>query len=98
MSILQEKINPLNLIGQRKLNYMPVHFTVFKLPVQRVIGINSQIEIINRWVYQNLNSRYCIRKKYDLNSERILTEFWEIGFEDPRELTMLCLGCPHINQ
>ena len=90
MSLGKGTVNPLNVLGQRRLQYSPKHF--------ETMNINSvyHVDIIDAWVYYHLNSRYCIRKKQGLNSERKIIDVWEIGFEDPLELTLFTLGCPYL--
>ena len=92
MSLGKGTINPLNVIGQRRLSYNPKHFETMN------IVIKQSVEIIDAWIYYNLNSRYCIRKKQGLNPERKIIDIWEIGFEDPQELTLFNLGCPYLNK
>lgn len=90
MPLSKGYINPLNAIGQRKLTYIPPHFAVLKL--QGFIDFNN----LDLWIYTNLNSRYCIRKKQVLNDERKIELIYEIGLEEPGELSMLSLTCPYL--
>ena len=53
---------------------------------------------IDDWMYTTLNSRYCIKKSHMLDSNNKITEMCEIGVEDPKELTMLSLGCPYLHK
>lgn len=92
MALLKGSVNPLNVLGQRRLRYIPLHFAVLKL--QNFY----HVEKIDQWIYYNLNSRYCVKLKQGLNFERKLIDICEIGLEDPRELTLLSLSCPHLNQ
>lgn len=92
MALLKGTVNPLNVVGQRRLPYIPLHFSVLK------ISNCYQVEKIDQWIYYNLNSRYCVKLKQGLNSDRKFTDICEIGVEDPKELTMLSLSCPYLNQ
>jgi hypothetical protein len=45
-----------------------------------------------------LNGRYAIRDSFGLDENRKLVPFTEIGMEDPKELTMLAIGCQHLHK
>jgi hypothetical protein len=92
MSLAKGTINPLNVLGIRKLTFIPAHFSKITFSNLR------NIEEINRWIYSNLNSRYCIRLKQSLNTDKKIIEIIEVGFEEPKELTMFSLSCPHLNK
>jgi hypothetical protein len=92
MSLVKGSVNPLNVLSARRLHYMPKHFAVMS------ISETYQIDMIDTWIYQNLDSRYAITKslKVDLNNK--LVEIHEIGVEDAKELTMLSLSCPYLDK
>jgi hypothetical protein len=92
MALLKGSVNPLNVVGQRRLSYIPEHFSKMK------ISDAYQIEKIDQWIYYNLNSRYCVKLKWDLDDSRKFADVCEIGVEDPKELTMLSLACPYLNR
>lgn len=91
MSLMRGTVNPLNVLGVRKLLYIPSHFG--KTHTQNL----KDIQNIDDWIYSNLNSRYCIKKNHVIDDNNRITEVCEIGLEDPRELTMLSLGCPYLH-
>ena len=91
MALARGRINPLNVLGLRRLNTIPPHFgtlTIYNI---------DDVEKINYWIYYNLNSRYCIKIQQGLNENRQITDLCEIGVEDPKELTMLSLACPYLD-
>lgn len=90
MALYKGRVNPLNVVGQRKLSHIPPHFNV--MTVNNV----SQQENIDRWIYNNLNSRYCVKLTQCLDDKRKIIDVCEIGIEDPREITMLGLACPFL--
>lgn len=92
MALIRGEVNPLNVAGQRRLSFIPDHFAKMKLKSDLPIGD------IDAWVYQNLDSRYAIVKNINLDSNNKLVEIQELGVEDPKELTMLSLSCPHLNK
>jgi hypothetical protein len=92
MTLIRGTVNPLNVLGVRKLQYMPSHFA-------RTYTENlKEIHNIDDWMYINLNSRYCVKKSHMLDKKNKITEMCEIGVEDPKELTMLSLGCPYLHK
>jgi len=91
MALAHGKVNPLNLLGQRRLSYIPPHFST-------IILENKQLNIIDQWIYFNLNSRYCIKLTQVLDTNRKLVSAIVIGIEDPKELTMFGLSCPFLHK
>jgi hypothetical protein len=83
-------INALNVLDIRKLNYMPSHFVKMTLRTGR-------IDLVDRWVYQNLKSRYAIVKNLKLDSNDKMISVHELGVELPAELTILSLACPYLD-
>jgi macrodomain Ter protein organizer (MatP/YcbG family) len=55
-------------------------------------------KLVEQWIEFNLNSRYAIQVKQGIDSNRKLVSITEIGMEDPKELTMLSLGCHHLHK
>lgn len=92
MSLVRGTVNPLNVLGVRKLVYIPSHFGRTRTENLK------DIDAIDNWIYKNLNSRYCIKKSHMLDSNNKLTEMCEIAMEDHKELTMLSLGCPYLHK
>lgn len=92
MSLAKGKVNPLNVLGARRLSYMPKHFASMSL------GDRCNLESINNWIYQNLDSRYAIVKVLKVDSNNKLVEVHELGVEDAKELTMLSLSCPYLDK
>jgi hypothetical protein len=90
MSLLRGTINPLNVLGLRKLSHIPPHFA--KMTSKNV----DKIDVIDSWIYTRLDSRYCVKKSYILDQDKKMVEVVEIGIEEPRELSMFSLGCSHL--
>ena len=87
MSLSRGTVNALSVLGLRKLSFIPEHFT--KLKIEHRFDVKD----IEHWIEYNLNSRYAIRDSFGLDDKRKLVTITEIGMEDPKELTMLALGC-----
>jgi len=92
MSLAKEIINPLNVLGQRRLNYIPSHFSTMCISNTRIFAE------IDQWIYHNLDSRYCVRVKQGLDAQRRIVDVIEIGIEDHKELTMFSLACPLLHK
>jgi len=92
MSLNRGELNALGVLGFRKLNFIPEHFT--KLSIEHRFDVKD----IEHWIEYNLNSRYAIRDSYGLDNNRKLVTITEIGIEDPKELTMLAVGCRHLHK
>lgn len=92
MALNRGEVNPLNVLGVRKLPYVPFHFA--KTYTENLKDIYE----IDDWIYTNLNSRYCIKKTHKLDKNNKISEVCEIAVEDPKELSMLSLGCPYLHK
>lgn len=91
MSLSRGEVNPLSVLGLRKLNFIPEHFT--RITVNKTIDT----KMLEHWINYNLNSRYAITKSLSVDPNKKMTEVLEIGLEDPKEITMLTLGCPYLH-
>jgi hypothetical protein len=92
MALTRGRANALNLLGMRKLNRMPPNFSKMILRDQ----VNTKL--IDLWIYQNLDQRYCLRKTTGIDDQNKMVTRYEVGFEEPKELTMFSLGCPHLHK
>lgn len=92
MALNRGSVNALNVLGFRKLSFIPEHFSKIK------IDHKFDTKAVEHWIEFNLNSRYAIQVNYGLDSNRKMIPVTEIGIEDPKELTMLSLGCQHLHK
>ena len=92
MSLNRGELNALGVLGLRKLTFIPEHFA--KLSIEHRYDVKD----IQHWIEYNLNSRYAIRDSYGLDNNRKLVTITEIGIEDPKELTMLAVGCRYLHK
>jgi hypothetical protein len=86
-------LNPLNVLKERKVAYMPPHFSKTALP-----GILFMEDEILDWVTSKLKGRFCFTKLPVLDSNNKLQPGPIIGFEDTKEMTYFLLACPHIRR
>lgn len=91
MPLSRNEVNPLSVLRLRRLSFIPEHFTKISVDV-------SDIKIIDHWINYNLNSRYAIKRTFGLDPNKKMVEVLVIGLEDPKEITMLSLGCPYIHK
>lgn len=92
MALNRGTVNALNVLGLRKLSFIPDHFS--KLSIDHKFDTKA----VEQWIEYNLNSRYAIRVNYGLDDNRKIVTVTEIGMEDPKELTMFSLGCQHLHK
>jgi hypothetical protein len=88
MSLSRGEVNPLSVLGIRKLSFIPEHFS--RIMVNKVIDV----KLLDHWINYNLNSRYSVKKTLSLDHNKKMAEMVEVGIEDPKEILMLTLGCP----
>ena len=85
------QINPYNVFQIRKVPFPPEHFEY------SVILYNYNIkDAIEKWVENNLKSRYYIGSSIGLDNKNSVTRSVRIGFEDNKELSYFLLACPHL--
>jgi hypothetical protein len=92
MALNRGIVNPLNVLGFRKLPFIPEHFS--KISVDHKFDVKA----VEHWIEYNLNSRYAIKMNHGVDTDRKIVPITEIGLEDPKELTMLSLGCQHLHK
>ena len=89
MGIYKNDVNPLNVLGMRRLKRIPPNFTKFQ--VKSFVDMRE----LDRWIYLNLNSRYCVKKSTAVVDNK-LTTIIEVGIEDAKEVSMMSLACPYL--
>jgi hypothetical protein len=92
MSLNKDTLNPLSVLGVRRLAFIPDHFTK--------ISIKSAIDtkMLDHWINYNLNSRYAIVRSFTVDEQKKVIETIEIGLEDPKEVLLASLGCPLLHK
>lgn len=91
MSLTKGSVNALNVLGARRLTYIPKHFTRMTLHTNR-------IDMVDKWIYQNLDSRYAIIKRLTIDHNDKLGQAHELGIEIAKELTIMSLSCPYLDR
>lgn len=91
MALTKGTVNPLNVLGLRKLDWVPEHFT--KISVK-----TTELDNMSNWIYNNLNGRFAIARSLKIDDNNKMVETHNLGFEDPAELTMFSLACPYLHK
>jgi hypothetical protein len=92
MALKNGKINPLNVLGLRKVEFPAHHFIYTNIPKYTPSFINT----LNFWISQNLNGRYYIGQYIDIIDNTIIFTT-RIGFEQEKELSFFKLACPDLS-
>ena len=88
--VIKGKINPLNVLDIRKLDFCPPYFETTTFAMK--YNITSAME---EWITSNCNGRYFIGRSVQLVNDQI-TPSLKVGFESPSELSYFLLACPHL--
>lgn len=81
-------LNPISVLKERSMNFMPIHFSQIK--IER--SLNS-FELLD-WIKTKLRGRFCVIDAPALGIDQKLKIYTMIGFEDQKELTYFMLACP----
>ena len=83
-------LNPLDILGKRKLNFMPLHFSKVKI---------SDLEFFHNdlidWIEIKLEGRFSISNEPSIDDTGKLKLSTFVGFENQKELTYFLLACPY---
>lgn len=83
-------LNPLDILGKRKLSFMPLHFAKVKI---------SDLEIfhddLTDWIETKLEGRFSISHEPNVDDNGKLKLSTFVGFENQKELTYFLLACPY---
>lgn len=87
------EVNAYSVLGCRKLDFMPAHFTRKKLATESLVFNEKKIA---EWVEYKLSGRFSLCSIPHIDTDnRTKTSFF-IGFEDEKELTYFLLACPYL--
>lgn len=93
MAIKNGKINPLNVLGLRRVDFPAHHFSYANLPKYN----HAYVAKLDAWIRQNLNGRYYIGQYIGLASDNSIIYTTRVGFENEKELSFFTLACPDLN-
>jgi hypothetical protein len=87
--------NNLDLLNERRLEYLPPHFSLFHLDDKIVF---SEKENILSWIRTKLNGRYAMLKFVGIGPDQKSKSRLTLGFENPSELTYFIIACPFLRR
>jgi hypothetical protein len=86
--------NPLNFLDARKFTKKPKG-----MEFQELSDKNHEYQtIVESWIVDNLKSRYYIGKHVKVNKSDQIIHSILVGFEEPKEMSIFNLSCPHISR
>jgi hypothetical protein len=85
MALKNGKPNPLNLLGLRRVDFPARHFYYTTLDP-------NKIQLINDWIFNNLNGRYYLGRKLILDHTNSIQYALTLGFEEEKELSFFLLS------
>jgi hypothetical protein len=91
MALKNGKVNFLNALGIRKVDFPAHHFSYFNIPKYNPILLHN----IDNWIYANLNGRYYVGQYIDIIDNSV-TYVTRLGFEQEKELSFFKLACPYL--
>jgi hypothetical protein len=86
------EVNPLNILGKRRLNFLPKHFSKAEIKLSE---FGNEIE---NWIETNLKSRYSLLRMPCVNKDGHMRSSTIVGFEDHKEITYFMLACPYLRR
>ena len=89
MALKNCKVNPLNVLGLRRVDFPAHHFVYTNLPKYSPTYTTK----LDSWIYTNLNGRYYIGQSIDLVDNTIVYST-KLGFEVEKELSFFNIACP----
>lgn len=92
MALKNGKVNPLNVLGIRKVEFPAHHFIYTTVPKYTPVYMSK----LDTWISQNLNGRYYIGQSLDLIDNTIVFTI-KVGFENDKELSFFKLACPDLS-
>jgi hypothetical protein len=91
MALIDREVNPLEVLGMRRINHCPPHF----FPVSFELRVNEK-EILD-WIYTNSSSRFYFGDMYHYDSNEKIGFSKVAAFESPGEASFFALVLDAIN-
>lgn len=86
-------LNPIDVLNQRELKFLPVHFSKIKISDSDVFDNK-----MTNWIRSKLKGRFCIVRIPDISEDGKLRSSNFVAFEDQKELTYFVLACPYLRR
>jgi hypothetical protein len=91
MALKHGKVNPLNVLGMRRVEKIPDHFQCIR------VENSYRLQEISRWIFSNLNGRYGIAEELTITANNSVVTRARIGFEEAKEISLFMLTCPYLD-
>jgi hypothetical protein len=92
MTIKNGKINSLNVLGLRRVDFPAHHFVYTDIPKYN----HHFVEKLDDWINTNLNGRYYIGQNIIVSESNAMIYTTKIGFENEKEMSFFTLACPDL--
>lgn len=89
MSLRAGKVNPLNVLGLRRVQFPAHHFHYTMIEKYNP----SLVRSLSDWILTNMNSRYYVGQGIALINNQF-SYITKVGFEQDKELSYFKLACP----
>jgi len=87
--------NNLDLLDERRLDYLPPQFPIFHLDDK--IMITEKDNILN-WIRIKLKGRFALLKFINIGADQRSKSRFTVGFEKTSELTYFIIACPFLRR
>jgi hypothetical protein len=91
VSLKAGKVNLLNVLGLRRVQFPAYHFHFTTLERYRIADVKQ----LSDWITLNLNGRFYIGQGLILSNNQFIY-VTKLGFEKEKELSYFKLACPNI--
>lgn len=85
-------VNPLNVFGLRRLDFLPPHFT------QIQFDIRVSEKVLSDWIFENLQGRFFLGPKHFKNEQKSIDQQQVAAFEIAAEASYFGLILDTLNQ
>ena len=86
-----KKLNPLNVLDIRKVEFCPPYFETVTLNIRYNI-----LDALKEWIQHHCTGRYYVGQTVSLNETDSIAIVIKVGFEEKKELSYFMLACPHL--
>lgn len=87
-------LNPLDVLKERKLGFLPAHFS--QITISNTLMFDSSVE---HWINTRLKGRYCIVKTTAIDPETNKLKLTTVlGLEDQKEMMYFILAYPNLRR
>jgi hypothetical protein len=86
-----KKVNPLNVLDIRKVDFCPPYFETVTLNTRY-----NFLDALREWIHHHCSGRYYVGQTVSLDEKDAIAILIKVGFEEKKELSYFMLACPHL--